>query len=110
MKLPNGDQAVIDRRKLTDYALNPAHDDGKHKARLFRELLGIRPDNVDLLIEALQVAAAEGNAQVGHPDRYGQRYLLDFDLTGPTGRALIRSVWIVLAGDVVPRLVTCYIL
>ncbi len=34
MKLPNGDQAIIDERKLVDYCLNADHEEGKHKAVL----------------------------------------------------------------------------
>ena len=35
MKIPNAELAIVDIRKLRDYCLNPAHDEGKHKARLF---------------------------------------------------------------------------
>ncbi len=35
MIVPNAERAVVDIRKLRDYCLNPLHDDGKHKARLF---------------------------------------------------------------------------
>lgn len=30
MKLPYGDKAIIDQRKIIDYSLSPDHDDGKH--------------------------------------------------------------------------------
>jgi hypothetical protein len=43
MKIPNADRAVVDIRKLRDYCLNPQHDEGKHKARLFAVALGMRP-------------------------------------------------------------------
>ena len=33
MTLPNGDRAIIDPRKLTDYALSPDYDEGKHTDR-----------------------------------------------------------------------------
>ena len=45
MKIPNADHAVIDPRKLTEYSLNAYHDDGKHKALLFRNLLGMTAEN-----------------------------------------------------------------
>ena len=32
MKLPHGDKAIIDQRKVVNYCLSPDHDDGKHKA------------------------------------------------------------------------------
>ena len=41
MRLPNGDKAVVDPRKLPDYCLSPAHPIGKHKARLFEAATGI---------------------------------------------------------------------
>lgn len=35
MKLPNGDRAVVDIVKLTDYCLSTTHPRGRHKARVF---------------------------------------------------------------------------
>jgi hypothetical protein len=39
--LPNSELAILDIRKIEDYCLNPLHPRGRHKAHLFRELLGI---------------------------------------------------------------------
>jgi hypothetical protein len=86
------------------------HDDGKHKARLFRDLLGLTRDHVTLLLNALKEAAADGEAVSGRLDHYGQRYIIDFEFVGPTGQAMIRSAWIMRPGETAPRLVTCYIL
>jgi hypothetical protein len=110
MKLPNGDQAIIDRQKFTHYCLSPDHDDGRHKAHLFQTLLGLNLDNAGLLLDALQQAAATTDAVAGKLDKYGQRYVIDFDFTGPAGTATIRSAWIIRTGEDVPRLVTCYIM
>jgi hypothetical protein len=41
MKLPNAEKAFIDNKKLLDYCLNPLHEEGKHKARVFQSALGI---------------------------------------------------------------------
>ncbi len=41
MRLPNPELAVVDIVKLTDYCLNPKHEDGKHKARVFAAALSI---------------------------------------------------------------------
>jgi hypothetical protein len=109
MKLPHGDKAIIDQRKVVDYCLSPYHDDGKHKARLFEDLLGLTRDHAVWLLDALREAAVSGEAVLGRIDRHGQRYVIDFDLVGPTGRALVRSAWIVRTGETIPRLVTCYI-
>ena len=37
MFLPNPSLAVVELAKLTDYCLDPAHEDGKHKARVFAQ-------------------------------------------------------------------------
>ena len=109
LKLPNGNQAIIDRRKVTDYCLNPDHDDGRHKARLFQRLVGLNQHNAGLLLGALRQAAASGDAAMGKVDGYGRRYVIDFDFAGPGGAATVRSVWIVKTDEDAPRLVTCYI-
>jgi hypothetical protein len=41
MTLTNGDRAVIDARKLANYALNPGNPVGRHKARVFGAFLGL---------------------------------------------------------------------
>ncbi len=110
MNLPKGDCAIVDPRKLLEYSLNRAHEDGQHKAIVFEQLLGIGPDTADQLIAALKIAASEGEAVIGRKDHYGQRYIIDFAFSGPGGSATVRSVWIIQAETVVPRLVTCYIL
>lgn len=110
MKLPNGDQATIDTSKITNYCLSPDHEDGKHKAHLFMSVLGLNLHEADLLLDALRVAAATKDAILGRQDRYGQRYVIDFEFTGPSQTATIRSAWIIGPNEAVPRLVTCYIL
>ncbi len=110
MLLPNGERAIIDQRKLSDYCLSPEHDEGAHKARLFGRLLGLGQEDVEQLIAELRSAAASGNAVPGVLDRYGQRYVIDFPMTGPAGGTVVRSAWIIRTSETLPRLVTCYIL
>jgi hypothetical protein len=110
MKLPNGGLAFIDLRKVTDYCLSPDHEDGRHKAYLFQSILGLTLDDADTLIAALRQAATSGDAVLAKRDKYGQRYIIDFEFTGPGGRATIRSAWIIRRNESVPRLVTCFIL
>lgn len=110
MRLPNGDRAIIDERKIRDYSLSPDHEDGQHKARLFETTLGLTIDDADRLIAALRRAAASDQAIEGKQDKHGQRYVVDFEFSGPSGSATVRSAWIVRTNDTVPRLVTCYIL
>ena len=110
MKLPNGDRAVVELAKLRDYCLNKQHFRGRHKARVFASALGITSGDAEILRQTLLDAAVEKSATPGEQDDYGQRYVLDFRMTGPRGSATVRSLWIVLTGERVPRLVTCYVL
>lgn len=110
MKLPNGDKAVIDERKLVDYSLDPNHPVGKHKARVFRAAIGLTQADAALLREALLEAAKGRDVAPGRLDEYGQRYQVDFEMSGPHGPVPVRSAWIVGPGEDVPRLVTCYVL
>lgn len=108
MKLPNAEHAVADIRKLCDYCLNPQHDEGKHKARLFAAALGITADNAEELQAALLRAVVTHEASLGRCDAYGQRYLVDFIMIWQNRRSMIRSAWIIEHGSEIPRLTTCY--
>jgi hypothetical protein len=61
MKLPNGERAIIDRRKLEDYCLNPHHPRGRNKARVFASV-GLGQSNVEILREAVLAAARNAEA------------------------------------------------
>jgi len=91
MQLPKGGEATIDPRKIIDYSLDPDHDDRKHKAHLFRDLLGLTRDNAQLLVDALKEDARSGAAVPGRLDKYGQRDVIDFEFAGPGGKAIVRS-------------------
>jgi hypothetical protein len=66
MKLPNGERAAIDRRKLIEYSLDLTHDEGRHKAYLFESLLGINVENADLLLNGIDEAATAVEALPGN--------------------------------------------
>jgi hypothetical protein len=91
MKLPGGEQAIIDPHKISEYCLSPDHEDGQHKARLFASILGLTINHTDQLLAARRDAANTGDAAIGRRDQYGQRYVIDFEFTGPSGTATIRS-------------------
>ena len=63
-----------------------------------------------MLRGALLNAAVEGDAMPTECDDYGRRYVLDFELTGPKGKAAIRSSWIILHKEGFPRMTSCYVL
>lgn len=111
MRLPNGENAVVDFRKLTEYCLNPENPRGRHKARVFASVLGITVEDADELREKLlYIASTTESAVVGENDIYGQRYVVDFDWSTAIGTAPVRSTWIVLTEEDFPRLTSCYVL
>lgn len=69
----------------------------------------LKDDVERLRRHALLAQAAAGEAEPGPATPYGRKYTVRGILRGPDGRsAPIVSVWIVLAGEQVPRLVTAY--
>lgn len=108
MKIPNAEQAIVDIRKLRDYCLNPIHDEGKHKARLFATILGLTAKNAEELRDILLLMVKTHDAQLSRSDEYGQRYIVDFPLEWRGKRAMVRSGWIIEYGSDIPRLTTCY--
>jgi hypothetical protein len=110
MKLPNADRALVDIRKLRDYCLNPASPRGQAKARVFHAALGVGAADADGLRRRLLKAALEEECVPGESDEFGKRYTLDFRMETATGKARVRSGWIVRRNEHVPRLTTCYVL
>jgi hypothetical protein len=108
MLIPNAENAVVDIRKLRDYCLNPEHDDGKHKARLFSSILGITASNAQELRQILLDVIQTHEARLGRQDEFGQRYTLDFTITWQNKSATLRSGWIIEHSSAIPRLTTCY--
>jgi hypothetical protein len=107
MLVPNTERAIVDIRKLRDYCLNPLHDEGKHKARLFAAI-GITVNEAKELQTILLQVIKTAEARLGRRDSYGQRYIVDFPLNWRGKETLIRSGWIIEHGMETPRLTTCY--
>ena len=110
MKISNAEQAFVDVAKLRDYALDPVHEEGKHKARVFASALGISRDNAEWLRDQLLLAAKNFDCTLGRKTEHGQRYAIDFDVTIRGRSARLRSAWIIRPAENFPRLTTCYVL
>ena len=108
MKLPNADLLVIDPRKLRDYVLSTEHPVGRFKAAFFAAL-GFDSTTWEELAVELRKLALAGRAETGERNAFGQKYLVHGRITGPGGRVVdVVTVWIILEGQEVPRLVTLY--
>ncbi len=105
------EKVTVDIAKLRNYCLDPQHPRGKHKARVFEAMLGLNRNDAHMLKEALLDAVrSRGEHMVpGEKDEYGQRYLLNFNLTTDKGTAAVRSAWIVLSDETELKLTTCYV-
>ena len=110
MRLPGGENAIVDIAKLRDYCLDAEHPRGKHKARVFRSALGLGRGDAELLRQELLNAASGLDAVCGTSDEFGDRYTLDLKLNSNGQTVLVRSAWIILKGDEAPRLTTCFVI
>lgn len=108
MLIPHGENAVVDIRKLRDYCLNTEHTFGKHKARLFRSMLGMTAPDAEQLRQILLEIIKTHQTKLGRRDNFGQRYILDFTLEWHNRSAVVRSAWIIEDNSEVPRLTSCY--
>lgn len=103
-------RALIDPRKLTEYALNPQAPRGRHKALVFARVLGYTRDNYGLLLQQLEVQAPEAEVHLHSQDAFGRRYTADVPIEGPTGqRAIVRTGWLVPTGADEGRLITLWV-
>jgi hypothetical protein len=108
MKLPNAHLALVEREKIADYLLNPAHRYGASKARFF-VVFGFRPENWEALAAALREHGQRHEVKRVKETGFGPRYEVEGDLIAPEGqRPRVRTVWQMDAGEVAPRLITAY--
>ena len=110
MVLPNAEKAVVDIGKLRDYCLNPNHEVGGNKARVFAAALNLYAKDVFVLRLALLEAVKTNEAVLGVANEFGQRYIVDFDMEYYGKTARIRSIWIIDTGSEIPRLISSYVL
>lgn len=91
--------------------MSSQHPEGRHKARVFLSALGMTAADADKLREILLTAAKVNNeVSTSDTDRYGSRYTLDVTVVWGSREVLVRSAWIIKAGEEFPRLASCYVL
>jgi hypothetical protein len=109
MKLPNANNAIISDEKLREYCLNIEHSYGQHKAFLFSKLLGITEDNANELQNLLEGALSHDEVIRIQPTDHGTIYYIDSFVVSGERSFILRSLWIILFGEIIPRFVSCYI-
>lgn len=107
--LQNSKEAIVDIRKLEEYCLNPLHQIGKQKAKVFKSALGFSKNDARILQLKLLKAALNLDAVEISADSFGTRYYIDSEIIHKNKKAVIRSIWIVKVKEKIPRLITCYV-
>lgn len=108
VKLPGGDEAVVDAAKVCDYLLSPMHPVGRWKSHFFRSL-GFTQERWPELKAELLALARHGDAEMASITPFGQKYTIRDTIEGLNGRtAALVSIWIVPKGEVTPRFVTAF--
>jgi hypothetical protein len=109
-RLPNAARAVIDARKFTGYCLDPDSRQGRHKARVFKAALGYDLSNHADLIAAIRSGILRRQAEYQGEMAHGRRWRVDLPISGPAGRAMVRTSWLYEEASDVPRLTTAYVI
>lgn len=108
-RLPNAEVAIVEPEKLVDYALNPEHALGQHKARVFRSALGIGRGDWQYLRDRILEAVPSATVATVRVRTFGTLYdvlILVEGLNGQTHE--VTTAWIVKRDDDRPKLVsTC---
>lgn len=109
-KLPNAENAIINIRKLRNYCLNPNHPVGKHKAKVFKTVLGIGQSDAELLKELIIASLPDHPAELNFSDTYGTRYTVNLKIRILNNKEHIFTTgWIIRYDENFPRLITCYL-
>ncbi len=105
MCIPGAGRAIISYEKIVHYLLNLDHPDGGSKAAVLAHA-GFSAERPDELERALRIQHLSLTAKRGKPSPYGEKYEVVSPLTGPGGRVMVRSIWMVRYGESAPRLIT----
>ncbi len=105
--LPNYQKAVVPRSKLEEYALNPAHKEGQHKARLFKSILGFEKTDWQKLEKIILDELPYHEALFLEAGHWGKKYLVSLPIIGLNANiAIVETIWIIKPETDYPSFVT----
>ena len=108
MKLPNAENAVVERAKVTDYLLDSNHPDNGGKAEFFLQF-GFRRIDWQALASAFLKLARTAEVSRMSNSTHGQKYVVAGRIETPVGRPVfVQTIWIVDNGEKTARLITAY--
>ena len=91
----NGEKAFVDIRKLELYCLNLDHPRGKHKARVFKSILGITMNDAAALRDEIIRKVKAIDFEEAGCDEFGSRFGAKFELHWHGKKAILCTGWIV---------------
>ena len=98
------------REKLEGYLLNPEHEIGRHKARVFAATLGIRRGDWRYLHDQLLAAVVDAPVTSVRETPWGELYEVEIRVEGLNAEVRpVTTVWLVAGEDEPPTLVTAYV-
>lgn len=108
VRLPNAEDAQIERTKGVEYLSNADHPEGRGKARVF-QTFGFHPSEWEVLARARQDLALENRGEGTTVTPFGTKYTVVGTVQTPRGDEFsLRTVWIVERQAERPRLITAY--
>ncbi len=108
MKLPNAENAQVEKEKIVDYLLNPTHRFGASKARFFMQF-GFRLTQWESFADALREHGQRHEVSRIKNTPFGPRYQVEGELATPGRRnPQVRTVWQFDHEKIAPRLITAY--
>lgn len=106
---PGAEQVIVDIEKLRDYCLNSNHPRGKHKAKVFRSVLGFTESDAAELKAEIENQVRANPCEIGKKDQYGQRYTVEIAIVREGSKAIVLTAWILKQNEDTPRLTSCYV-
>jgi hypothetical protein len=109
VRLPRAREARIATEKLVGYALDPDHERGRHKARVFESALGIAVRDWRYLHDQILEALPEAEVRATRITPFGVAYEVVVMIDGLNGATHpVVTTWIV-EGDRPPRLTSTWV-
>ncbi|MHB8659982.1 MAG: DUF6883 domain-containing protein [Solirubrobacteraceae bacterium] len=109
LRLPNAKDARIPTEKLVRYALDPSHERGRHKARVFASALGITAEDWRYLHDQILEALPEAEVRATRITAFGVAYEVVVQIDGLNGATHpVITIWIIEA-DRPPRLTSTWV-
>jgi hypothetical protein len=107
--LPDHERAIIPHGKLR-YALDPNHEAGRDKARVFKSALGLDADDLPVLERMLRDGISTHDARLRFTFVDGtERWVVEWIVLGRLGPLRLMSAWNRCPRAPGPELVSCYL-